>query len=538
MPMPFTPHRHWTASAAAALVLMACGGSSDSNAPAAPGTGSDTAPAPAASDTSTPTPTPTPAPSPGTASSALAQQCSPNNPYVADAEGPTTVADLTAEKRWLRSYFDEKYLWYKEIPSGIDANAPAFSEDTATGFTNSLRNYFDALVVTDRDRFSGQIPTRQWNALFQGGVETSTGASWAIISAQPPRQLRAELIYPNTPAAAAGLQRGDTLVSVNGYAIATDSSQPALDVFNAFIGGSDKEASYAVVVSRQGQVQPAVTLTSKAMALPPVTQTQVITQPNGDKIGYLVFNHHIAPSEAQLIQSVETFKAAGIQDLVLDLRYNSGGYLYIASQLAYMIAGPARTQGKVFEQSQFNDKRTQETADSATPFLDFSCKLGADGRCTEEKPLPSLNLPQVYVLTSPSTCSASEAVINGLEGIDVQVHRIGATTCGKPYGFSGQDNCGITNLAIEFSGVNAKGFGDYANGFTARCEVADDFDHALGDPAEAQLAGALTLRTTGQCPTTAPRSSALTARAPNTGPFALSPIKSAKILGGGPRPRH
>jgi hypothetical protein len=70
------------------------------------------------------------------------------------------------------------------------------------------------------------------------------------------------------------------------------------------------------------------------------------------------------------------------------------------------------------------------------------------------------------VLTTAGTCSASEAVINGLRGIDVEVNLIGGETCGKPYAFVPQPNCGTTYFAIQTQGVNNKGFGDYADGFS------------------------------------------------------------------------
>ena len=85
--------------------------------------------------------------------------------------------------------------------------------------------------------------------------------------------------------------------------------------------------------------------------------------------------------------------------------------------------------------------------------------------------------------------------MNGLAGVDVQVIQFGETTCGKPYGFYPQDNCGTTYFALQFQGVNAKGFGDYADGIVPKapmgCVVSDDFTHDLGDPAEARLAAAL-----------------------------------------------
>ena len=227
---------------------------------------------------------------------------------------------------------------------------------------------------------------------------------------------------------------------------------------------------------------------------------------SGQNVGYLLFNDHVLTAEEPLIDAFTDFQGAGVTDLVLDLRYNGGGYLYIASQVAYMIAGSTRTNGQVFERTQFNSKRTAENSD--TEFIDIACVPDPNTfLCTQSGNLPTLNLARVYVLVSGSTCSASEAIVNGLRGVDVDVRLIGDTTCGKPYGFFGQDNCGVTYFPIEFQGVNAKGFGDYADGFVPAdnnngsnvlgCDANDDLDHALGDPAEGQLAQALFHRSSG-----------------------------------------
>ena len=119
--------------------------------------------------------------------------------------------------------------------------------------------------------------------------------------------------------------------------------------------------------------------------------------------------------------------------------------------------------------------------------------------------LPTLNLDTVYVLTGPNTCSASEAIINGLRGVNVNVLQIGSTTCGKPYGFYATDNCGTTYFTIQFKGVNAMNYGDYTEGFVPSpiddgqanvmgCPVQDDFTKQLGDPAENRLEVALAYR--------------------------------------------
>ncbi|MEM8921753.1 MAG: peptidase, partial [Pseudomonadota bacterium] len=127
-------------------------------------------------------------------------------------------------------------------------------------------------------------------------------------------------------------------------------------------------------------------------------------------------------------------------------------------------------------------------------------------------PLDSLDLTRLFILSTENTCSASEAVINGLRGIDVEIILIGDVTCGKPYGFYPTDNCGETYYTIQFRGLNEKGFGDYSDGFVPAessfafgervpgCVVADDLTHELGDTDEALLAAALTYRETGACP--------------------------------------
>ena len=162
-----------------------------------------------------------------------------------------------------------------------------------------------------------------------------------------------------------------------------------------------------------------------------------------------------------------------------------------------MVARPGASAGKVFERLAFNDKNPFGYTETSltTPFvsetLGFSTVPG--------RALPSLGLKRVYVLAGGGTCSASEAVINGLRGIGIAVHLIGATTCGKPYGFIPQDNCGVTYFSIQFKGVNQQGFGEYSDGFQPTCSAPDDFARALGDPLEARLAAALAYRRSGVC---------------------------------------
>ncbi len=435
------------------------------------------------------------------AASADAQHCSASNPFRFDAVAATSAGDLATEKRWLRAYMDAAYLWYREIPA-VDAAAPAFSSDTAGGFYPSIDNYFAALKTPQftasgraKDEFSFTYPTRLWRQLSQSGIALGYGIEWTLQSRTPPRNIRIAYIEPGSVAANAGLRRGDTLVSVNGVS-ADDGTDAGVDLLNEALFPS-AVGTYGFSFSRSGAPLAVQVFTAGLVVKQPVLQTQVLDV-GGQRVGYIVFNDHVVPSEAQLIAAVQTLASAAVSDLVLDLRYNGGGYLYIASELAYMIAGPARTAGKAFERLRYNDKRSAENI--TEPFRSVSCLLNASFNCTSVQPLPTLDLGRVYVLTSGSTCSASESLVNSLRGVDVDVQLIGGRTCGKPYGFTARDNCGISYFPIEFQGVNDKGFGDYADGFEPACQAGDDLSQPLGAVTEGQLAAALYLRANnGRC---------------------------------------
>lgn len=457
-------------------------------------------------------------------SSSLAGQCAADNPL---ANGAQRTATLDTERRWTRSYMNEAYLWYREVPS-VSTSDPLFNTSSVP---ESLDNYFQALKTPARtasgklkDEFSFTYPTADWIALSQSGITAGYGAEWILGSDTPPRNVRIAYVEPGTPAATAGLTRGMRVVTVDGVSI-DDGTAAGTASINAGVFAPTVGTSHTLVVEDLAGLTRSVTLTAAQITKTPVQNVRTITTANGT-VGYLTFNDHVAPAQDQLVSAFTTLAAANVSDLVLDLRYNGGGYLYIASEVAYMIAGSARTSGKTFERLQFNDKRTAETndPDNNTTFLNVAVGLSGTGTT----PLPALNLSRVYVLATADTCSASEAIVNGLRGVGVEVVMVGGTTCGKPYGFYGKDNCGLTYFPIEFKGVNALGFGDYADGFapTATCSVADDFTRALGDSSEGLLAAALAHRATGSCATTAAgRETPSAVRAASTGRLVRPPVR-------------
>ena len=393
---------------------------------------------------------------------------------------------LDARKSWVRSYVNDAYLWYREVPA---ANPAAFSTPEA---------YFSALKVTTptasgkpRDLFSVAIDNASFEAITTGedlgyGMSISRGDGGAV---------RVLYVEPGSPASAVGVTRGDTIVSVDGLPVATGPEAVIL----AALFPSAAGRTHSFTLRSVAGAQRTVSLQSLKVTSTPVLSTQVLNV-GGARIGYILFTGFVVSAQDQLIAAIQNLSNARIDDLVLDLRYNGGGLLTIGAQLGYMIGG-AKTQGKVFERLVFNEKRTQDASDSVLEFETFRYDPVTFDKTTTR--LPSLGLGRVFVLTTGSTCSASESVINGLRGVDVEVIVLGSTTCGKPYAFSGKQNCGMTYLPVEAAGVNAKGFGDYADGFAPACAVADDLARPLGDPSEGMLAAALSRRATGQCPPTA-----------------------------------
>ena len=396
------------------------------------------------------------------------------------------------ENNFLRSYSNDTYLWYDEI---VDQD-PGLFDDPLLYF-DELKTTAVTASGTPKDKFHFTFPSDEWFQLSQSGVSAGYGATWSIIAANPPRQILVAYTEPNSPATANGILRGTEILEVDGVAVLDGSA----DALNAGLFPSELGESHTFTVLDPGSAVPrSVTMTSQEIILAMVQNTTVINTPTGD-VGYMTFNLHRAPAERELIDAINTLQ--GVDDLVLDIRYNRGGFLAIASQVAYMIAGPALTAGRTFESLQFNDK--YPTTDPITgrpiepvPFYDetlgFSVSAG--------QPLPTLNLSRVFVLTGSNTASASEAIMNGLRGIDVELIQIGATTRGKPYGWYAQENCGTTYNTIQFRGVNDANYGDYTDGFTPSavddgeanvlgCVVADDLSQQLGNPAENRLEVAL-----------------------------------------------
>ena len=419
------------------------------------------------------------------------------------------------ERFWLRSWSDELYLWYDEITDQNPAN-----------FANKFE-HFDALK-TDRvtasnnpvDRFHFEIPTDEYQQLSSGGASAGYGWQLALLNRTTPRDIRIAYTYGNTQGAQ-NAGRGAKIVEVDGVDVVNGGSQADVNTINAALFPDNVGETHNFTVEDPDGTRRSFTVSAESVVEPPVLLTRTFPVSDGaggqTTAGYIMLTTFgTRPTEKALFDAFAAFEAAGVEELFVDLRYNGGGFLDISAEMGYMIAGSANTQGKTFDRLIFNDKyptTNPVTNRELTPTPFYSRSLGFDpDLLAEGVALPSLNLDRVSILSTDDTCSASEALINGLVGADVDVQLVGTTTCGKPYGFYPTDNCGTTWFTIQFRGANDRGFGDFADGFSPvqtgatfqdqvqGCTIADDFSKPLGDVTENLLEYAIARRTDGACP--------------------------------------
>ena len=408
----------------------------------------------------------------------LLAACGADNP---PAEDPPQDCSVTGHKLWLDAYMDEWYFWYAQSP---DPDVARYAD---------VASYFDARLFTGvdihhpgfpsdfpADRWSRSESTESFNRFFGDGATLGYGISVAglEVTGEPAAPLYVRYVEPQSPAAPLGVQRGDQILSINGRS----SAQLIADDDYSLL--SPSAAGQTVTLQlRRGGVDRTVVVSAAVYTLTPVTGAAVVDSPRGRRIGYVAVKDMIGQAQAPLASAFASFRAAGVDDVVLDLRYNGGGLVTTGATLASYVAG-TRGNGLNYATLLYNDQRASRNNES----FRFS------------SPANALGLGRVFVLTGQRTCSASEQVINGLRGAGVDVVAIGDTTCGKPVGFLPASACGRTYSVVNFESVNQRNEGRYFDGFDATCPVSEDFTAAQGSGADPLMAAAAQVADTGQCP--------------------------------------
>lgn len=378
--------------------------------------------------------------------------------------------DVTPEMARDSLYYIMKdwYYWY---------NMPEASSITSA----SKENYTDPIELLEAmryktlDRWSFVADYDEFMAEMQG---TFVGHGFRI-GLDTADNARIAMIYSNSPLYANGVRRGWTVKTINGTPIAPILIDKDWTEYSAIIGPSQAGITNTFVFKKPNNTEVTITSTKNTFQVNSVLVYDTIHLSNSAVAGHLVFESFISPSENELAAAFAYFHANNISDLILDLRYNSGGYLSVAKSLASYIAGDSR-EGSVLAKLNYNDKR--QAFNKTIEFSTTSYSIG---------------LPKLVVITSRATASASEVVINGLKPY-VNVVCIGDTTNGKPTGMDGWDiGQKYIFYPITFKMDNADNQGDYFDGIIPEKTVSDDISRDFTDRKELCLREAIYYLETG-----------------------------------------
>ncbi|GHB43944.1 S41 family peptidase [Mongoliitalea lutea] len=367
----------------------------------------------------------------------------------------------------------EWYYWSNLLPARI--NPSDF---------NSNRELLDFLVFDSLDRFTTFTTQEQRSNLIVGNVTGVHGFRLAFN--QEDRAFIASVIKSG-PAGQDGWQRGWEIIEVNGRTI--PSFRNSSGGFTIDLGPNEVGVTNTFKFRLQDGSETTRTIPKAAFTATSVAHEEIIEM-GGKKIGYWVYENFRASQGTgnrrsfEVEQSFSRFQNENINELIIDLRYNGGGLVSIAEQLLNYIV-PSSANGQIMYTYRWGPNQTQRNESER-----FS-KVG------------SLNLNRIVFITSRSSASASELVINSLRPfMDVVI--VGDNTFGKPVGSIGVGGNNrvlvANNILIEmitFSIANAAGEADYFEGFEPAIRAGDDLTRNWGDPREFRLAAALNLITEG-----------------------------------------
>ena len=404
----------------------------------------------------------------------------------AKAEDP-----LYSTKDFIWKGLNQYYLWQEEINDLSDTRfekSLGYTNATSKRYVSYLKNFSTPEVLfkyllSSEDRFSFIVEDiDQLEDSFQG-ISLSTGMDYALATIGGSKEIigYVRYVFPNSDAEKQGVKRGDFFFSVDGQRLSTTNYQQLL-----FNQKTALTFGFCKVENKQLVPTESKTLSQLPLQEDPILLHKTLSR-SGKKIGYLVYNSFVSKYDKELNEVFAQFKSDGISDLVLDLRYNSGGSVQTAIYLASMIKGT--DTNKVFVRQTSNTKMANYWK------RDHTFENNISGT-----PIHTLNLPKIYILTSKHTASASELIINGLKPY-LTVVQIGETTIGKNLAsITLKDKSQGSKWAMQpivLRSENANGFGHYESGIVPDFEIKEDVRNlgTLGNENEPLLAKALELIT-------------------------------------------
>lgn len=363
----------------------------------------------------------------------------------------------------LYTLMNANYFWYSLMPSVTKTDYKDPYELLDAMMYKTLDHWS---FVSDYDEFMAEMSGEFVGHGIRVGIDDSDKA-------------RIAMIYTESPLYKQGVRRGWIIKSVNGTDIAPILIANDGTVYNNVMGESKAGVTNTFIFGLPDGTEKTISSSKTSFVYNSVIHYDTLNLSSG-KAGHIVFDSFIATSVDSLTRAFKFLSEQGIKDLILDLRYNPGGYLAGAQALASFIAGSTVTVSDPFARIQYNDKNSSQNS-----ILTF-----------KNSPYP-VNMKRLVVITSRSTASASEAVINGLKPF-LDVITIGDSTYGKPVGMGGWTyGKKYIFYPVTFKLVNKNDEGDYFDGLPPSARVADDITHDFSDRNELCLKEAIHFLETG-----------------------------------------
>ncbi|RZL49787.1 MAG: hypothetical protein EOO93_23920, partial [Pedobacter sp.] len=394
----------------------------------------------------------------------------PNGFHVLSRDSSVVVTgtreELTKDSIFL--YSKELYYWNTSLPTYEAFKPRSFSSNETELFaiTQFSRNPDTGLPyeyvnnsTSPKYSFFDYGATGKTAALKADLNGTETDFGFSVLYNTVP-DLRVKYVYPNSPASAQGLTRGCRLTAINGRTNISFSANNVAFLNDALFGTA---ASVSLTFTDLAGNSKSVTVTKSTYTLNPILFTNIYTV-GTKKVGYVVFNSYTNNVTAAINSTFANFATQGVTEVIVDLRYNGGGYVSTATQIIDILA-PTAQNGNVMYTTHYNaylqgfnnltKDQKKATVISHQPLLDGQGKIqsftgGVNGKYATYADLDysstsadnierfaksgSLNLNRVYFIVTEATASASELTVNSLKPV-MDVKLIGTQTYGKPVGF-------------------------------------------------------------------------------------------------------
>ncbi|MBD0404432.1 S41 family peptidase [Flammeovirga sp. EKP202] len=387
-----------------------------------------------------------------------------------DPVGSKPISDMA----FLEGLMKEWYLWNDELPT-INIDNYSSQDEMLVSLRNSQDKWS---LIQDRAEYEAYYSSGQ----LTDGNEGVHGIYLYYASAD---DLFIRFSYPGSNAFEAGLTRGTRINKINGQAVSDVTSEEISNLLGENLKGVENTFEITVpsvtkyINGQKVEVSPerdtTITIAKEELIVKPVLLSEVIELPNGKKVGHLVFKSFIETAEEALANAFAEFKSAGVSELILDLRYNGGGRVNIAGQIAGFVL-PSSANGKELFKYQHNSLQEDSNLSQEVELLESN-----------------LNLSRIFIFGEGGTASSSELVINSLKPyMDVQL--LGQNTYGKPvgsYAFTNEQNDAYIYSIISLRILNANGEGNYFDGIPVDFEVEDNMMYDWGDINEPMLYQAL-----------------------------------------------